>query len=162
MDDLFAPPGTSWQRLSPRYLTMKLILIPVVWTVLTAPAVLVAFLWGPSWAGWAALAAVVGWIAWRMVRAPRVFKRWGYAERDEDVYLTKGLVFRQLACVPYGRMQLVQVSSGPLQRAFGLASVEMITASSQGGIAIPGLPADDAAALRDRLIRRGETQQAGI
>lgn len=162
MNDLFAPPGTPWQRPSPNYLKLKLIKIPIVWAILFAAPVAAGFLWGPSWLGWAAVAVAVVWIAWRMLRAPRVFRRWGYAERDEDVYLTSGLFMRNLTCVPYGRMQLVQVQSGPLDRAFGLASVEMITASSQGSISIPGLTADDAAALRDRLIERGENLQAGI
>ena len=65
-------------------------------------------------------------------------------------------------CVPYGRMQLVQLHSGPIDRAFKLATVEMITSSTQGSVSIPGLSPSDAAALRDRLIERGETQQAGI
>jgi len=64
--------------------------------------------------------------------------------------------------VPYGRMQLVEVEAGPLDRAFRLASVKMVTSSTSGTINIPGLAAADAAALRDRLISRGEQQQAGI
>lgn len=162
MNDLYAPPGTDWQRLSPNFLRMKLLLIPTVWALLFAAPVFAAFRWGPDWLGWAALAAALAWIGWRCLRAPRVFRRWGYAERGEDVYLTHGLFHRELTCVPYGRMQLVRVNSGPLQRAFGLSTVEMVTASSEGSISIPGLSADDAAALRDRLIERGETQQAGI
>ena len=59
-------------------------------------------------------------------------------------------------------MQLVEVQSGPVDRMFGLASVEMVTSSTSGTITIPGLAAGEAAALRDRLISRGEQQQAGI
>lgn len=162
MDTLFAPPGTPWQRLSPRYLTLKLILIPIGWLIFFAFPAVPVFLWAPSWLRWGFVAVVVITIAWRMIRAPRVFRRWGYAERDEDVYLTRGLWTRTLQCVPYGRMQLVEVQSGPLERAFGLATVQMITSSTTGTVTIPGLSADDAAALRDRLIARGEQQQAGI
>ena len=162
MDDLFDPPGTPWQRLSPKYLTQKLILIPLGWLFFFAFPAVPVFLWAPEWARWAFVALVVVVLAWRLIRAPRVFRRWGYAERDEYVYLTHGLWMRNLQCVPYGRMQLVQVQSGPLDRLFGLATVQMITSSTTGTVAIPGLPADDAAALRDRLIARGEQQQAGI
>lgn len=45
----------------------------------------------------------------------------GYAELDEDLYITRGLWFRRLTAVPYGRMQVVEVESGPIERAFGLA-----------------------------------------
>lgn len=162
MDDLFAPPGTQWQRLSPNYLRMKLTLIPIVWLAIFAALAVPAFLWLQAWVGWVVVGVAVPWIGWRLWRAPRAFRRWGYAERDEDVYLTSGLLFRSLTCVPYGRMQLVQVQSGPIDRAFGLASVQMVTSSTSGSVVIPGLSADDAAALRDRLIVRGENQQAGI
>ena len=161
-DTLFAPPGTQWQRLSPNYLRMKLTIIPIVWTGLFAVPAVAAFLLGPSWLGWTVVAAWAAMLAWRLIRAPRAFRRWGYAERDTDVYLTSGLFHRRLVCVPYGRMQLVQLHSGPIDRAFKLATVEMITSSTQGSVSIPGLSPSDAAALRDRLIDRGETQQAGI
>ncbi|MBB1484144.1 PH domain-containing protein [Tessaracoccus sp. MC1865] len=162
MNDLFDPPGTPWQRLSRNYLTQKLILIPLGWGFFFAFLAVPVLLWGTSWMRWSFFALAVVVIAWRMIRAPRVFRRWGYAERDEDVYLTRGLWSRSLQCVPYGRMQLVQVQSGPLDRLFGLATVQMITSSTSGTVTIPGLPAADAAALRDRLIARGEQQQAGI
>lgn len=166
-DDLFAPPGVEWQRLSPNYLKLKLVLIPVVWGVFFAVigvAAALVFNWStlPGWLPWALACAAVAWIAWRMLRAPRVFRRWGYAERDEDVYLTSGLWWRTLNCVPYGRMQLVEVQSGPLERLFKLASIKMVTSSTSGTIDIPGLDIDQATALRDRLISRGEVQQAGI
>ena len=159
---LFAPPDTHWQRLSPNYLRMKLILIPVVWTLMFAAPAVAAFLFGPSWLGWTVVAVWAATLAWRLIRAPRAFRRWGYAERETDVYLTSGLFYRRLVCVPYGRMQLVQLHSGPIDRMFKLATVEMITSSTQGSVSIPGLAPDDAAALRNRLIERGETQQAGI
>ena len=159
---LFAPPDTHWQRLSPNYLRMKLILIPVVWTLMFAAPAVAAFLFGPSWLGWTVVAVWAATLAWRLIRAPRAFRRWGYAERETDVYLTSGLFYRRLVCVPYGRMQLVQLHSGPIDRLFKLATVEMITSSTQGSVSIPGLAPDDAAALRNRLIERGETQQAGI
>lgn len=162
LNELFAPPGTQWQRLSPNYLRMKLVLIPVNWTIVFGIAAVPVFLFAPRPVFWALLGFAVLWIGWRLLRAPRVFRRWGFAERDEDVYVTNGLWNRSLQCVPYGRMQLVEVSSGPLDQRFGLASVQMITSSTAGTVTIPGLAAADAAALRDRLIARGEQQQAGI
>lgn len=162
MDKLFAPPGTQWRRLAPNYLKLKMMLILTVWPLLIAGATVAARLALPEPA-WQAVIVVglVIWV-WRIFRQPRVFRRWGYAETDTDVYLTRGLAWRQLTSVPYGRMQLVNVSSGPLERLFQVASVELVTSSTSGTITIPGLSPDDAAALRDRLIERGELLQAGI
>ncbi len=88
----------------------------------------------------------------------RNWRSWGYAERDTDLYLTHGVLFRRLVAVPYGRMQVVEVTSGPLQRAFGLATVHLQTASPGTGARIPGLLPDEAVRLRDRLTERGRTQ----
>ena len=65
-ETLFAPPDTHWQRLSPNYLRMKLILIPVVWTLMFVAPAVVAFLFGPSWLGWAVVAV---WAATALVAA---------------------------------------------------------------------------------------------
>ncbi len=161
MDELFRPPTTQWRPLSPSYLTLKLLMIGINWAIIgviiVVPLVVMDFTW---W--WVVLAAFLVFWAWRFLRAPRVYRRWGYAETDDDVYLTRGLLWRELTCVPYGRMQLVNVSSGPIERAFGLASVELVTSSTSGTITIPGLARPDAIALRDRLIERGELLQAGI
>lgn len=161
-DELFDPPGTPWQGLDPNYLKLKLVLIPLVWGVFFIALGVACHFLAPVWTPVAVAAVGVVWIAWRMWRAPRAFRRWGFAERDEDVYVTHGLWFRTLQCVPYGRMQLVQVESGPVEQRFGIATVQMITSSTAGTVSIPGLKAADAAALRDRLIARGEQQQAGI
>ncbi len=162
MGDLFAPPTEQWQRLSPHYLTSNLLGVAVGAALLGGGGTVAAFLFLPEPWGWVVLGVMLAWFGWRAIRAPRVFRRWGYAERENDVYLTRGLWFRHLTCVPYGRMQMVEVSSGPIDRLFGLASVEMVTSSTSGTVTIPGLDKDAAAALRDRLIARGEQQQAGI
>lgn len=162
MDELFAPPAETWKSLSPKYLALKLVLITFWWPVLTAFVALPLWFWSSEQSCWIALAVGAVILTWRLLRAQRAYRRWGYAETDSDIYLTRGLTWRKLTCVPYGRMQLVNVESGPLERAFGLSSIELVTSSVSGTIKIPGLITADAAELRDRLIERGETLQAGI
>ncbi len=162
MEELFRPPGAQWHRLSPNYLTLKLISIAIWWPVFFAIILVPLFLWSPRELFIAAAAGCLIWWAWRFLRAPRAYRRWGYAETDSDVFLTRGLLIRSFDCVPYGRMQVVNVSSGPIERLFGLATVEMVTSSTSGSITIPGLEAPAAAEMRDRLIERGEELQAGI
>jgi len=94
--------------------------------------------------------------------AERSWRSWGYLEREDDLYLTHGVLFRRLIAVPYGRMQLVEVESGPLERAFGLATVSLKTASPETNATVPGLTPEEAARLRDRLTELGEAHLSGL
>ena len=155
MDPLFAPPTGAWQRLAPAYATLLRIRMALGTVVVTAIAVGMGwYLLGWPW-GIAAAVVGLGFLGWQWFRIGRWVRAWGYAERADDLYLSTGLWFRQLIVVPYGRMQAVKVESGPLERAFGLANVSLVTASLQSGATIPGLTHADAERLRDRLIAIG-------
>ena len=161
--DLFAPPTDTWIPLSPGYRRLKHLMVLLVWgcwaLIAIAAAGLATGRWWPP-----VLVAIVfaGWIGYRYRRVDRVYRAWGYAERDTDLYVRSGLLFRRLVAVPYGRMQVVEVESGPIERHFGLATVKLVTASASTDAVIPGLDADAAATLRDRLTEKGETQAAGL
>ena len=72
--------------------------------------------------GLAIVGSIADLVAGRRVRA------WGYAERAEDLLVKRGVMFRRTSVIPYGRMQYVEVTAGPFERAFGLATVQMHTA----------------------------------
>jgi membrane protein YdbS with pleckstrin-like domain len=59
-------------------------------------------------------------------------------------------------------MQYVDVQAGPLEQVFKIASVHFHTATPHTSARIPGLPAAEAARLRDRLTALGESQAAGL
>jgi hypothetical protein len=130
-----------------------------VLVALLAVALLSSLSAGPA-AGAAVL--VLAAAAWGWVLVGRNARRWGYAERGEDLYVTRGALNRRLVVVPYGRMQYVDVQAGPLDRAYGIARIQLHTASPGTSAHIPGLPADEAARLRDRLTSLGEAQAAGL
>ena len=155
MNDLFAPPTESWQRLSPAYASVRRIELLIVVGLLTAGVATVLWLVAGWVWGVAAIAAGLALIAWRWFHIARWVAAWGYAERDADLYLGRGLWFKELTVIPYGRMQAVKVESGPLSRAFGLAKVQVVTASLQSNADIPGLAQADAERLRDRLTAIG-------
>jgi len=92
----------------------------------------------------------------------RRFLAWGYAEREDDLIVRRGVMFSRLSVVPYGRMQFIDVTAGPFERSFGLATVRMHTAAAASDARIPGLPHEEASRLRDRLAELGEAQAAGI
>ena len=87
---------------------------------------------------------------------------WGYLEREDDLLVRRGLLVRRLSVVPYGRMQFIDVIAGPLERSLGLATVRLHTAAAATDARIPGLDADEAARLRDRLAELGEANAAGL
>jgi hypothetical protein len=92
----------------------------------------------------------------------RRYRSWGYAEREEDLLVRRGVMFARLSVVPYGRMQFIDVTAGPLERAFGLATVRLHTAAASTDARIPGLEREEAARLRDSLAELGESQAAGL
>ncbi len=93
---------------------------------------------------------------------PRQVRAIGYAEREEDLIVRRGIMFRSLTVVPYGRMQYVDVTAGPVDRALGLATVRLHTASAATDATVPGLTAGAAALLRDRLTAAGQARLAGL
>jgi membrane protein YdbS with pleckstrin-like domain len=92
----------------------------------------------------------------------RRWQAWGYAERDDDLLVRRGVLVRRTSVVPYGRMQYVDVTAGPLDRRLGLARVTLHTAAAASDASIPGLPIDEATRLRDQLAALGEARAAGI
>ena len=157
----FDPPGEPWVRVSPKLATLRRLISVVSGLVVVAGASVLAWFLHPWLAG---VVAVVGLllVAWGWVVVGRSVRSWGYAERAEDLLVTRGVLRRQLVVVPYGRMQFVDVTAGPLDRRFGLATVQLHTAAAATDAQIPGLVPSEAARLRDRLAARGEAGAAGV
>jgi uncharacterized protein len=163
VNQLFAPPGSDWRPVSPALARVRRLVLAGVTVGALVILVGLALLLGLP--GWVPVPVVVvagcGFVAgWVLVG--RNARWWAYAERDEDLFIRHGALFRTLVVVPYGRMQYVDVQSGPLARLCGIASVHLHTASPGTSARIPGLPAEEAARLRDRLTSLGEGQAAGL
>ena len=135
----------SEKLISARRLVVVLAAIPVIGIVIALwliPAV-------PSFIAWivAALSLVSFiWLWWLIGRRVRSY---AYCERESDLLVTSGILFRRLVIVPYGRMQLVDVAAGPIDRVFGVTTVQIHTAAATTDAAIPGLVPEVAAAVRD-------------
>ncbi len=138
-----------------RFILVSLVALPP----LLACAVLALAGWSWAWLGVAL--SVLGWLGGLWVVARQV-PAISWVELPEELVIRKGRLFRSLSSVPYGRLQFVDVHSGPLERSFGLASVIVHTASPETGGTVPGLDLPDAEALRERLARRGDSQRAGL
>ncbi|MBQ0950390.1 PH domain-containing protein [Streptomyces sp. RK76] len=150
-----------WTGLPPGLLHLRRLLL-VVWLGLltVAAVVLPALFLAPLWAALALLPLAL--TAWGWVMLGRNWRSWRYAERADDLLISRGVLWREETVVPYGRMQLVEVTSGPVERHFGLASVQLHTAAAATDATIPGLDPAEAERLRDRLTELGEARSAGL
>ncbi|MET7567813.1 PH domain-containing protein [Streptomyces sp. NPDC005492] len=150
-----------WTGLPTGLLKLRRLLL-VVWLGLLAVALGVP-LGLFAGAGWAAFALLpLGLMAWGWVLLGRNWRSWKYAERADDLLISRGVLWHHETIVPYGRMQLVEVTSGPVERHFGLASVQLHTAAAATDATIPGLVPAEAERLRDRLTELGEARSAGL
>jgi membrane protein YdbS with pleckstrin-like domain len=154
-------PDTQWKRVSPKYVVVdvlgNLIFAVVVVAATSVPAFITHNIFW--WALPASLAIIFVIV---LALTPRRVRALGYQLRDDDLLFRKGLMFQRFVAVPYGRMQLVDINRGPLDRAVGLSELKFVTAAASSGVTIPGLLAADAEELRDRLVALAESRRAGL
>jgi uncharacterized protein len=155
------PDTVEWRPVSPKLITVALI-GRLIWVTGMLAVLLVGWLVNGNRLWLAGMVAVVLLAIWRSIVTVRAVRAWGYAERDHDLLVRHGLVVRRLSIVPYARMQYVDVTAGPIERAFQLATVQLHTAAAASDAQIPGLPPAEAARLRDRLTALGEDRAEGL
>jgi hypothetical protein len=103
---------------------------------------------------WLVLAAPCTWLCFWY--PPRRYRARAYRIDASVLQTTSGVVFRMTRLVPLSRLQHVDLHRGPLERAFGLASLVLHTAGThEATTIIPGLDADQAKRLRDHLVHVG-------
>lgn len=155
------PLTVPWQPVSGRLIVVEQLRLGLLTLVVVIMGLTVWRLAG----AWVGLAAAIAAGVLALVRAALIVRSvhsWGYAERADDLLVRHGLMVRRLSIVPYARMQFVDVSAGPLERLFGLATVTLHTAAAASDAKIPGLVGPAATRLRDRLAALGETRVEGL
>jgi membrane protein YdbS with pleckstrin-like domain len=155
------PDAVDWRSVSPKLITVELI-GRTAFTAVVLIGLGVGWILAEHWLWPVAMGVVVVLGIWRTIVTIRAVKAWGYAERDNDLLVRHGLLVRRLSIVPYARMQYVDVTAGPLERAFHLATVQLHTAAAASDARVPGLPPAEAARLRDRLTALGEDRAEGL
>jgi membrane protein YdbS with pleckstrin-like domain len=162
VDDLFAPSDVSWMPVSPKLATLRRLNASIVAGLAAIAALLVLGLTLGWLYGVLAVVVIALALGWAWILIGRNQRSWKYAEREDELLVSHGIMFRELVVVPYGRMQFVDVTAGPLERAYGMATVELHTATPATDAKIPGLHPDEAGRLRDRLSALGQAQAWGL
>jgi membrane protein YdbS with pleckstrin-like domain len=150
-----------WHQISPRYVVSQIVQNVIVIAIVVAVALVAAFGFEQRWVLIPAGVVVLFTLA-TLIILPRQARAIGYMLRADDIVFRKGILWQRMIAVPYGRMQLVDITQGPLDRAFGVSQLKMVTAAATTGVQIPGLTQGAAEALRDTLIQVAETRRTGL
>ncbi|TDN90779.1 PH domain-containing protein [Microbacterium sp. BK668] len=150
-----------WHQISRKYLWVQLISSGTVLVLVVVAVAVITLVLGQPWAlipG--TIVAVI--MVWTMVILPRQLKAIGYQLREDDLVFRRGILWQRMVAVPYGRMQLVDITHGPLDRGFGIAQLKFVTAAATTGVTIPGLEQATAETLRDHLVAVAESRRTGL
>ena len=148
----------------------RLIIEPNVWQLISSVLVLAfvvaialvfSLLLGQAWI-WIPAGIFIVLSLWTMAILPRQARAYGYQLRQDDLVFRKGILWQRVVAVPYGRMQLIDITHGPLDRGFGIAQLKFVTAAATSNVLIPGLPQATAESLRDHLIAVAESRRTGL
>lgn len=97
----------------------------------------------------------LGVFAWRW--PAREHHHTGYRLDRDGIEIRKGVYWRNVVNVPRSRIQHTDVSQGPLERNFGLATLHVFTAGTQHSeVTLAGLEHSRALLIRDHLLTGGE------
>jgi membrane protein YdbS with pleckstrin-like domain len=152
-------PGTDalqWQELDPKYKRLRQVQSTLILLIVSAPLIFATIA-----AEIPALPAAIIWSQWLIILAISLvwpviaFPKRGYVVRDKDILFRKGIIWRSVTAVPFNRIQHVETSNTPLDRKFGLATLQLFTAGgSSGDLKIDGLAASVAEQLRVYILRK--------
>lgn len=152
--------AAEWTSISPSYKWPEMARYALTGLVVAAVS---AITWvSGAWWGYALTAVVVVVTVVVVGFVPRRVRATGYQLRDDDLLVRRGILFLRFVAVPYGRMQLIDVNRGPVVRALGLSDLKFVTAAASSAVTIPGVRADEAERLRDRLVELAESRRAGL
>lgn len=163
-------PEPQWVPAASRYLTVRFVhtLSALALPILAGVALYCAgaFFGGPEVlriVGLAVVAVFGLWGLWWLLTTPRRTRALGYALESNHLMARRGIVFRSMSSMPYGRIQYVDVDSGPLERMCGVARLTVRTAgTTTGTMVLFGIPLNVAEELRADLVRRADERMAAL
>lgn len=150
-----------WHQVSRKYIAVQVISHVAFLALIVAAAAVLGLVLEQGWV-WipAGIVAVITVVT--LIVLPRQARSIGYQLRADDLVFRRGILWQRMVAVPYGRMQLVDITHGPLDRGFGIAQLKLVTAAAATGVTIPGLAQTAAEQLRDTLIDVAETRRTGL
>ncbi|HVS00962.1 MAG TPA: PH domain-containing protein [Thermoanaerobaculia bacterium] len=150
------------RSLDPRWVRVEriggwIVTLPILCALLGALVLVLTLAPLPGWIkgmvalGWAALSLGLAWLAHRW---PEVAHRHAsYKVDPRGIEIRRGVFWRKVINVPRSRVQHTDVAQGPIERAFGLATLVLYTAGTEHArVDLRGIDHGMALRLRDHLV----------
>ncbi|MEZ4957481.1 MAG: PH domain-containing protein [Saprospiraceae bacterium] len=142
----------AFKQLAPAYKTVEYIGTCILFGILFIGAVFLFFTSSPV-LGVYRYGVFIFWIFLFTLSMYLVDKRYqmaGYALREHDVIYQQGVWWQTTTAIPFNRMQHCEISQGPIQNAFKLATLRIFTAGgSNSDLSIDGLDFEEAKLIKD-------------
>ncbi len=125
--------------------------VGIIWVAARPPALVVGLMLG----GWALLVSLLGlWLR----KWPAISHRHAsFTVHDEGLEIRRGVFWRTVISVPRSRVQHTDVAQGPLERRYGLGTLDIYTAGrAHAKVDLHGLDYQTAFAIRDHLLPQAE------
>lgn len=151
----------QWHHVSGKYATVEIVGYVISIVIVSAIAAVIAVLTGTLWS-WIGGGILLLIFLINMVLIPRRVRSIRYQLRSDDLLFRRGIMWQRQVAVPYGRMQLIDIERGPIARMVGLSELKFVTAAATTNLTIPGMPIEQAEALRDALVAVAETRRTGL
>ena len=97
-------------------------------------------------------ALVVAPVVWRLPRL--AFDRWRYELAETTLELQRGVLVHTHTAIPYFRVQHIDITRSPFERALGLSQLVVRTAAASTDATIPGVAVAEADELRRVILSR--------
>lgn len=144
---------TGFEPVAPSYVRLRLVSVGVAAAVVAVVAGI--GLAAAPVAGWLAPAAMVGVLAIGAVAGVMEIieaRRMGYLIRVHDFSIRRGVLWRRVDTIPFARVQHAVIRRGPIERAFGLATLHLLSAG--GSVHAVGLDDERAQRLKNLVVER--------
>lgn len=106
----------------------------------------------PTGAATVVMAGLGGVSVWRLSQLS--YDAWRYELTASTLELRRGVVVRNHTAIPYFRVQHIDITRSPLERALGLSQLVVRTAAASSDAQLPGIATADAELLRDVILSR--------
>lgn len=147
----------EWNRLSTSYRQVEIIATAILFGFFLV-GWLFFYLLNPFKMPWLSWVALMLWAIIFALALRAAFRRYaaeGYALREHDILHKHGVWWKTVTAIPYNRMQHCEISRGPIENLFGLATLRVYTAGgSSSDLSIEGLPLDEAQRVKEHITQR--------